>query len=49
MRNIKIPESVQPTPEDLEDARNIENNPAAMLRLIDLMFGPGAWLDNPPS
>jgi len=49
MINIKIPESVQPTQEDLEDAARIENNPAAMLRLIDLIFGPGAYLDNLPS
>lgn len=49
MINIKIPESVQPTQEDLLETRRIEQDPAAMLRLIDLIFGPGAWLDNPPS
>ena len=48
--NIKIPESVQVTEQDhLEALRNLEDNPVAMLRLIDLIFGPGAYLDNIPS
>lgn len=49
MININIPESVQPTQEDMEEARRIEDNPAAMLRLIDLIFGPGGWMDSIPS
>lgn len=49
MININIPESVQPTQEDMEEARRIEDNPEAMLRLIDLIFGPGGWMDSIPS
>ena len=49
MININIPKSVQPSQEDMEEALRIEDNPAAMLRLIDLIFGPGSYLDNLPS
>lgn len=34
--NIERPESVKP--EDLEEAERIENDPDAMLRLIDYLF-----------
>jgi len=38
------------TEQDHQEAlRNLENNPAAMLRLIDLIFGPGSYPDNLPS
>lgn len=49
MININIPESIQPSQEDLLEARRIEQDPAAMLRLIDLIFGPSSYLDNIPS
>lgn len=46
--NIKIPESVKLTGEDFWEAEKIEGNPAAMLRLIDMIFGPGDY-SGPPS
>ena len=47
-RNIKTAESVKLTQEDYFQAHKVEENPAAMLRLIDLIFGPGED-KNPPS
>jgi hypothetical protein len=46
--NIKVGESVQPSPEDITEGRRIENDPAAMLRLVDLIFGPG-YQDGKPA
>lgn len=47
--NIKRRESVHLTEADHLEARRIENDPAAMLRLVDLIYGPGGWLDTIPS
>ena len=47
--NIKFPERVKLSPEDYWQAGQVENNPEAMLRLIDLIFGPGGWMDSIPS
>ena len=37
--NNKNAESVNLTPEDVEEARRLEDDPELMLRLVDLIFG----------
>lgn len=38
--NINDAESVQPSPEDVAKAKRLEDDPAAILRIVDLIFGP---------
>lgn len=47
-RNNKNDESVNLTPEDVQEAERLEDDPELMLRLVDLIFGwePSRW---PPS
>ena len=39
IENNKNAESVNLTPEDVEEARRLEDDPELMLRLVDLIFG----------
>ena len=48
-KEVKIPRKVRLTDEDFYQGERLQNSPEAMLRLIDLIFGPGGWMDNIPS
>ena len=48
-KEVRIPAKVRLTEEDILQGERLQNSPEAMLRLIDLIFGPGGWMDNIPS
>lgn len=47
--NINRTESVRLSREDILQGQRLQDSPEAMLRLIDLIFGPGEWVSNIPS